>query len=95
MVLAEAEERFTLMLRKLLLLVLSVVALAGCQAGMQGPPKIIYGPDCPPGPKPCPRDYPDFPLPPGGPYLKTPPRGAPMAGYSTPDKLDLAVKSGK
>jgi len=50
--------------------------LAGCSGGMRGP-QMFAGfngdPHCAPGPKPCPRDmYPEFPLPPGGPYLETP-----------------------
>lgn len=60
---------------------IAAVALAGCQSGMRGP-QLFAGfngdPHCAPGPKPCPRDmYPEFPLPPGGPYLETP-------GYTNP-----------
>jgi hypothetical protein len=53
----------------------TAVMLAGCQSGMRGS-QVFAGfngdPHCAPGPKPCPREYPEFPLPPGGPYLETP-----------------------
>lgn len=60
-----------------------VAAMTGCHSGPRGPQvfSTVHGdPACPPGPKPCPREYPEFPLPPGGPYLTTPPnvgRGVP------------------
>ena len=83
------------MVRNTLLLIAFCIAstlLVGCQAGF-GPQRVLVGPDCPPGPKPCPREYPDFPMPPGGPYLKTPAHGG--GTWSTPERLDLSVKPGK
>ena len=55
--------------------VMAAGLLAGCTGGRA--PGVFAGfngdPHCAPGPKPCPRDmYPEFPLPPGGPYLETP-----------------------
>lgn len=53
-----------------------VVAISGCHSGPRGPQvfSTVNGdPACPPGPKPCPREFPEFPLPPGGPYINTPP----------------------
>lgn len=65
----------------------AVAMLAGCQSGVRGP-QVFTGfngdPSCPPGPKPCPREYPEFPLPPGGPYLETPPHAT-----SGPARLNL------
>ncbi len=63
-----------LMLATVALLVLTV----GC-SGPKGPsvPEYAFN-RCPPGPKPCPRECPDFPLPPGGPYLTTPGIHAPL-----------------
>ncbi len=61
----------------------------GCQGRVRGP-QVFAGvnnnPNCAPGPKPCPREYPEFPLPPGGPYLTTPPHGQAGPG---PARLDL------
>jgi hypothetical protein len=84
------------------------LAVAGCQGGIHGPQLfggINDGAACPPGPKACPRNlYPEFPLPPGGPYLTTPanagmgPR-APMnlnVGASTStSNQELTVKTGQ
>jgi len=54
---------------------IAATLLAGCQSGLRGP-QLFTGfngdPGCAPGPRPCPREYPEFPLPPGGPYLETP-----------------------
>ncbi|MGI8905109.1 MAG: hypothetical protein ACR2IE_01305 [Candidatus Sumerlaeaceae bacterium] len=65
---------------KLTLAMAVLVAVAtGCN-GPQGPPvppEHLFN-RCPPGPKPCPRECPDFPLPPGGPYLTTPGIHAPL-----------------
>jgi len=50
-----------------------LVALTGCTgSNLRGPFPFDNRGDCPPGPKPCPRECPEFPLPPGGPYLTTP-----------------------
>lgn len=50
-----------------------LVALVGCSgSNLKGPLPFDNRGDCPPGPKPCPRECPEFPLPPGGPYLTTP-----------------------
>lgn len=70
---------------------LAVGMLAGCQSGMRGS-QVFAGfngdPHCAPGPKPCPREYPEFPLPPGGPYLHTP--GYAQPGQSSaPAQLNL------
>lgn len=72
---------------------LAIGLLAGCSGGRG--PQMFAGfngdPHCAPGPKPCPRDmYPEFPLPPGGPYLETPPHGAAAGG---PARLDLSEQS--
>jgi hypothetical protein len=40
---------------------------------------------CVPGPKPCPCECPDFPLPPGGPYLTTPGIHAPLNPNVAPE----------
>lgn len=70
------------------------VLLAGCQGGMRGP-QVFAGfngdPHCAPGPKPCPREYPEFPLPPGGPYLETPGYANPGPGPQSgaPSRLNL------
>ena len=72
--------------------------LAGCTGGRA--PGVFAGfngdPHCAPGPKPCPRDlYPEFPLPPGGPYLETPPYagqgGAPKLNLNAADQGKLTV----
>lgn len=76
----------------------ATVLLAGCQSGMRGS-QVFAGfngdPACAPGPKPCPREYPEFPLPPGGPYLQTP-GYAPQPGPQTapPARLNLNAGSG-
>lgn len=76
----------------------ATVLLAGCQSGMRGS-QVFAGfngdPACAPGPKPCPREYPEFPLPPGGPYLQTP--GYPPPGLQTapPARLNLNGSSDK
>ena len=77
---------------------LAIGLLAGCSGGRG--PMMFAGfngdPHCAPGPKPCPRDmYPEFPLPPGGPYLETPPHGAPRYEGPAPvgpgpNRLDLS-----
>lgn len=78
--------------------------LSGCQSGGPGP--AAYGraqANCPPGPKPCPRTYPEFPLPPGGPYLTTPahghgqqsPAGPSQLNLSDPHQSGLTVKTNK
>lgn len=78
----------------------AALLLAGCQTGLRGP-QVFAGfngdPHCAPGPKPCPREYPEFPLPPGGPYLETPPYGhpGPHPANPTPGKLNLNNGSDK
>ncbi len=81
--------------------------LSGCQSGGPGP--AAYGraqANCPPGPKPCPRTYPEFPLPPGGPYLTTPaysaappaqqgPAGPSQLNLNDPNQSGLTVKTNK
>ncbi len=70
----------------------ATVLLAGCQSGMRGS-QVFAGfngdPACAPGPKPCPREYPEFPLPPGGPYLQTPVYGQPGPQSAPPSRLNL------
>jgi hypothetical protein len=58
---------------KLALSMAAMLVVAGGCSGPKGPsvPEYMFN-RCPPGPKPCPRECPDFPLPPGGPYLVTP-----------------------
>jgi hypothetical protein len=69
------------------------LAVAGCQGGIHGPQLfggINDGAACPPGPKACPRNlYPEFPLPPGGPYLTTPANAGMGAGARAPMNLNL------
>lgn len=84
------------MLRKSVNTVFAVMAagvlLAGCSGGARGP-QIFAGfngdPHCAPGPKPCPREYPEFPLPPGGPYLQTPGQVGPGPQGAAPARLNL------
>ncbi len=84
------------MLGKTLKVILATTAasalLAGCSGGARGP-QIFAGfngdPHCAPGPKPCPREYPEFPLPPGGPYLETPGYAAPGPQGAAPARLNL------
>lgn len=72
----------------------AAMAFAGCQGGIRGS-QVFTGfngdPSCAPGPKPCPRDmYPEFPLPPGGPYLETPAYANPGPGpQSAAPRLNL------
>lgn len=72
----------------------AVMILAGCQGGMRGPQLFtgFNGDPCPPGPKPCPRNmYPEFALPPGGPYLETPAYNSPgpYPQNAAPSRLNL------
>lgn len=73
---------FVKLLKMTILTGTTALLLAGCQSGLRGP-QVFAGfngdPHCAPGPKPCPREYPEFPLPPGGPYLETPPYAVPGA----------------
>ena len=75
----------------------AAVLLAGCSGGVRGP-QVFAGfngdPHCAPGPKPCPREYPEFPLPPGGPYLQTPAYAQPGAP-AAPAPARLNVNSGQ
>lgn len=76
----------------------AVMMLAGCQSGMRGP-QLFNGfngdPQCPPGPKPCPRNmYPEFPLPPGGPYLETPAYRSPGPYPQNPAPTKLNMNAG-
>jgi hypothetical protein len=56
-----------------------LVFATGCTNLIPGPatPEHIFN-RCAPASKPCPRECPDFPLPPGGPYLVTPGIHAPL-----------------
>lgn len=78
----------------------AAVILAGCQSGVRGP-QLFTGfngdPHCAPGPKPCPREYPEFPLPPGGPYLETPAYANPGPGpqNAAPTRLNMGSSQDK
>jgi hypothetical protein len=56
-----------------------LVFATGCSSMLPGTPAPEHILNrCAPASKPCPRECPDFPLPPGGPYLTTPGIHAPL-----------------
>jgi hypothetical protein len=78
--------------RSLLILAAGLLALPGCRGCIRE--NVVYEhmfnrPDC--RPRPCPKECPDFELPPGGPYLTTPgmaPAG-PAGGQATGQQISV------
>lgn len=78
------EMTMRLTVRYAVLVTIAVVGLGGCRGCIRESKfyeHTFNRPDC--RPRPCPRECPEFELPPGGPYLMTPgmaPPPPPMAG---------------